>query len=185
MILSILIPTLPERSGFLKRLENVLLPQLVEGIEIVKDDRPRGITTGEKRNDLINKANGKYVCFIDDDDLISAYYLNEVIKALQESPDVVTFEGWMTTNGGNRVDWVIKLGENYEARKDADGITRYYRWPNHLCPMLKTVAQSVKFPAKHQGEDYDWCKTIRDRGLLKKSVHIPLKMYHYDFKTHK
>lgn len=183
MKLSILIPTLPERHGLLKRLENVLLPQLVEGVEIVKDDRPRGISTGQKRTELISRANGEHVCFIDDDDMVSVYYVSEIMKALESNPDCVTFDGWMTTNGGSRVDWSIKLGERYEARRDGDGITRYYRFPNHLCPIRKTIARQVIFPAKYQGEDYEWAKAINDRGLLKTSVHIPLKLYHYEYRT--
>lgn len=185
MKLSILIPTLPERAGHLKRLENILLPQLKPQVEIVKDDRPRGVTTGEKRNDLIKRAVGEYICFCDDDDQITAYYLDEILKALESNPDVVTFDGWMTTDGGSRVDWSIKLGENYEARKDPDGITRYYRWPNHLTPMRKSLIQHIQFPHKHQGEDYEWCKKINDMRLLKTSVHIPLKLYHYQFVTRK
>lgn len=183
MKFSILIPTLPERHALLKRLENVLLPQLVEGVEIVKDDRPRGISTGQKRTELISRANGQHVCFVDDDDMVAVYYVSEILKALESNPDCVTFDGWMTTNGISRVDWSIKLGERYEARKDPDGITRYYRFPNHLCPIRKTIAQQVIFPAKYQGEDYEWAKSINDRGLLKTSVHIPLKLYHYDYRT--
>lgn len=185
MKLSILIPTLPERSGHLKRLENILIPQLKDNVEVVLDDRPRGVSTGEKRNNLILRATGEYTCFVDDDDSVTVYYISEILKALESNPDVVTFDGWMTTNGSSRVDWSIKLGEKYESRKDPDGITRYYRWPNHLTPMRKSLIQHVKFPNKHQGEDYEWCKQINDMRLLKTSIHIPLKLYHYEYRTNK
>lgn len=183
MKLSILIPTLPDRAYLLKRLMNILNPQVTNEVDILIDDRDRLIPTGRKRNELIQRASGEYFCFVDDDDMVRPFYISELLKAIESSPDVVTFCGWMTTNGMNRVDWVIKLGENYEARKDQDGVTRYYRFPNHLCPMKRSKVADIKFQEIYLGEDYAWAYEINKRDRLKTSVHIPLQLYHYDYKT--
>lgn len=158
----------------------MLTPQITNEVEILIDDRGREIPTGTKRNELYQKAKGEYVCSIDCDDEIATFYVSEVIKYMDSNPDCVTFEGWMSTNGGNRVDWVIMKGERYEERNG-----KYYRFPNHLVPIKKSIATQVKFPPKWVGEDYEWAKTINDLGLIKTSAHIPLRLYHYKFLTHK
>lgn len=186
MKLSILICSLPERTAYLNRLRCALDPQMIAGVtEIIVDDRPRGLTTGEKRNDMIANSTGEYFCFVDDDDFVPPYYVESIIAAMAESPDVITFKGWMTTNGLSRVDWIIKLGERYEARKDADNITRYYRFPNHLCPMRRDRVGHIRFPHVTQGEDYAFALEIHQKGLLKTEVHIDKQLYVYEFRTNK
>jgi len=181
VILSILICTLPERAYQLNRLMGILLPQSIgKDMEILIDDRPRAVTTGQKRNDLITKAQGEYITFIDDDDWVSADYVLWLLAGIAQGPDVVTMRGWMTTDGGSRVEWIIKLGEKYEARQDPDGITRYYRWPNHLACIKKSLIANVKFPNIWHGEDYEWSVKIKEQNLLKSEVHIPNLIYHYD-----
>ena len=183
MKLSILIPTLPERGHHLQNIQRLLCPQLTDEVEIIYDDRPRAIATGIKRNDMIARASGEWVCSVDDDDEVSSTYVADILEALKSNPDCVTFEGWMTTNGGAYVQWIIKLGEKYEARTDPDGVTRYYRFPNHLVPIRKSIAERVKFPPIWQGEDYQWAVQIQQ--FLKTSVHIPKLRYHYKFVTNK
>lgn len=176
--LAILICTLTERADKLKRLTNILDPQ----IERYKDqvyysihDAGRSMTTGRKRNELIQQTQSEYFVFIDDDDIVSMCYVSEIMKALKYNPDVVTFKGWMTTNGTDRRDWTIKLGSKYEER---DG--HYYRWPNHIVPMRRDAVRGVSFPEIYIQEDYQWSKKINDLGLLKTEVHIDDYLYHYD-----
>ena len=183
-LLTICIPTLPERSYHLNRIMTQLNNQLTDEVQVIIDSRPRNIPTGVKRNDMYFDALGEYVCSVDDDDEVSSVYVPEIVKYIKEyRTDCVTFDGWMTTNGKSRVDWTIKLGEKYEARKDPDGVTRYYRFPNHLVPIRKDIAIQVKFPPIYQSEDYAWACKIQP--LLKTSVHIPLQLYHYRFVTNK
>lgn len=183
MKLSILIPTMPERLHHLQNIKRLLEPQLTPEVEVIYDDRPRGIPTGQKRNEMIARATGEWVCCVDDDDEVSSTYISDILEALNSNPDCVTFEGWMTTNGGSYVHWIIKLGEKYEARTDPDGVTRYYRFPNHLVPIRKSIASRVKFPDIWQGEDYQWA--VKIQPFLSTSVHIPKLLYHYKFVTYK
>lgn len=189
MKLSILIPTLPERRFQLNRLIGILNDQIHlsnADCEILIDDRPKNNpSVGQKRNELIKRATGEYFCFIDDDDFITQDYISLITKAISFNPDVITFKGWMTTNGGAHVDWIIKLGEKYEARKDTDGITRYYRFPNHLCAFKNELVKDFTFHAISQGEDYQWALKINNTGVLKTEIHIDKQIYHYDFKTNK
>lgn len=192
MILSILICTLPERQvRFFETVNRInsliaLLPEEDRAqIEILHDNRHRGIPTGTKRNELIMSAQGTHFIFLDDDDWVSDDYVNDIYQACKNGADVVTFNGWMTTNGLHPVDWIIKLGERYEARTDSDGITRYYRFPNHLCAFKKSLVGHIKFADIWQGEDYRWALNIHERGILKNEVHIEKKLYHYLYLTNK
>ncbi len=180
ILLSVLIPTLPRREHLLQRACEHLGAH--PEVEIVIDRREVHISTGQKRNDLIARANGEYVCFLDDDDFPQSGYLNEIIHAIKmnDFPDCVTFEGWMTSDGKFEANWVIKFGENYEER---GGV--YYRFPNHLVPIKKRIAQMVQFPHKTKGEDYEWALQIKQRGLIKSAYHIPKKLYHYAYISNK
>lgn len=182
ILLSILIPTLKEREHHLQNMKRLLQPQLTDEVQVIYDDRGREITTGQKRNDLVTNASGKYTVFVDDDDWIDHHYVYLILRAIKDHnfPDCITFNGWYTEDKGPRIDFVIKLGENYEARNG-----KVYRWPNHLCPMKREIALKQPFPNKTVGEDYEWSKAIRDRGLLKTSVHIERDLYYYDYRSRK
>lgn len=179
MKLSILIASLPERAEFLKRMLGYLGP-MPEGAEVVIDLEPRGMSTGQKRNNLIDKAQGEWVCFVDDDDYVAPDYVSSIMEALEQNPDCVTFQGKYFQDTVFVFDWTIKLGERYEERGG-----HVYRWPNHLSVMRKSIASSVKFPPITQGEDYAWSRSIMEQGLLKTEVHIPKQLYYYYFRSKK
>lgn len=179
--LSILIPTLPERYSLLRRLQGILHPQVQKhGIGIHYNDAGRQMSIGEKRNSLLARVQTEYFVFIDDDDRVSGDYLDSIMAAIAQNPDCVTFTGWMTTNGNNKKDFVIKLGEKYEERNNV-----YYRFPNHLCPMRASLVRHIKFPHIVAGEDYSWARMIHERRLLKTSVHIEKDLYFYEFNSYK
>jgi hypothetical protein len=150
-------------------------------VEVVINDAGRAMPTGTKRNLLIKGSEGTYFCFIDCDDIVPQYYVDELMKAIIENePDVITFIGHMTTNGANRQDFTIKVGSDYITK---DG--HHYRYPNHLCCFKRSTVEGVKFPDIWVQEDYKWATEIKERGLLKSEVHIEKEMYHYDFQTGK
>lgn len=187
MLLSILIPTLPEPDNirYLERLRALIDPQVARypnQVELFINDAPRSMTTGQKRNELIKHSVGEYFSFIDDDDLVSADYVDRIMRVIlsPEPPDVITFNGFMTTDGVSRRNFVIRLGEKYEERAGV-----YYRYPNHLCIMKRSVVEKILFPPQWVQEDYMWATEIRDRGLLKTSIHIDADLYHYDFRSKK
>lgn len=182
MKLAILICTLPERSGKLKRLTVSLDRQIEKHKDVFYKlhDAGRSVPTGVKRNMLIEQTESEYFSFIDDDDWVSPDYVYKIATAIESKPDVVTFNGWMTTNGQNRRNFTIKLGEKYEERN-----RHYYRFPNHLCAFRRDKVQHIKFPATYFQEDFVWSKTINDRRLLKTEVHIESDLYWYDFQSNK
>lgn len=184
MKLAILIPTLnePWNITMLKRLLNILTPQVERysgQVELIFNDAGRNMIIGQKRNEMIKNTDSEYFCFIDDDDFVSAYYVDSIMKALESNPDVVTFNGWYVENSASRKHFEIKLGHPYQ-----DLPTKFLRWPNHITVMKRSCVGHVVFPIMRNGEDYAWSKQINDQRLLKTSVHIEQDLYTYDFVSH-
>jgi GT2 family glycosyltransferase len=176
MMLSILIPTLGKRASLLNLLLEELKSQIGESkVEILIDSDEKK-TTGEKRNLLKSKATGKYIVYFDDDDEPAKDYIEQILKGCQSDSDCIVFNGYMTTNGKNRVNFIIRLGEKYEYRH---GI--YYRYPNHICAFKKDLVRHIDFPHKIQGEDYEWATKVRDSGVLKTQYVIEKDLYHYKY----
>jgi glycosyltransferase involved in cell wall biosynthesis len=182
MKLSILIPTLPEpeSQNYLKRLLSILNPQIENrtDVEILTHDGPRSMPTGTKRNELIARAQGEYFSQIDCDDVVPIYYVSELLKATEQTPDVITFKGFMTTNGSDRRGFTIRKDSEYTEKEG-----HYYRFANHLCCFKKSLIGHIKFQPIWIQEDYQWALSVKRSGLLKTEVHIENWMYHYDYKT--
>lgn len=179
--LAILICHLPERHAELRRLLNVLEPQIEKFNDQVfykVHDGGRSISTGAKRNMLIEQTSSEYIIFADDDDQVTDDYVFELVNAMNQNPDCVTMKGWLTTNGVNRQEWTIKLNSKYEEKDN-----HYYRFPNHLAGMKRELVSHIKFPDVWVQEDYIWSKRIHDLGLLKTEVHIDKPIYHYQITT--
>jgi len=186
--LSILIPVGPKHTEIYKEVRDKIIETTpvdqLEFVEILTDFRGSDISTGKKRHDLHQRAKGEYVWFIDADDMIEDYAMEEVLKGIESGADVICFNGYMTTNGANRVDWEIRLGHPYEAIRK-DGKEYYLRHPNHISPMKRELALQVKFPNKMQREDYDFAVQLLKAGILKTEYIIDKFIYYYNFQNPK
>lgn len=182
MRLSILICTLETR----KTLFNVLLDELKKQskgykVEILSDCDNGEQTIGAKRNKLLQKATGDYVCFVDDDDWVDSEYISKIMEALESQPDCVKILGVMNTNGFNQVRFEHSIVHGVYST--FGGV--YRRPPNHLNPIKTNIAQRFKFPETNFGEDTDWALQVRDSGLLQREEVTYKVLYHYRFKSNK
>lgn len=171
--LSILICSLFDRSAKLDRLLAVLVPQMMADVEILVECDGGEITVGEKRNKLLQRSKGEYVCFVDDDDLVSNDYILSIIQALSTKPDCVGFEGLLKTKGNLDKKFIHSL--QYKTWFEKKGV--YYRCPNHLNPIKKEYAERVKFFHKNNGEDLDFSYSVAP--LLTTEVFINKPLYFY------
>ena len=104
----------------------------------------------------------------------------DILKAAEQDPDVIVFNGTMTTNGKDERKWYISKDYPYEAKNGA-----YYRYPNHIVPIRREIAIQFKFQDITVGEDYLWATAIHTSGLIKTEVKIEKELYHYQFRTNK
>jgi len=176
-ILSILICTLEEReTEFLNRILSILQPQIQDrSVEIIILTDNGEIPIGTKRNMSLDIANGKYVCFIDDDDIVSDKYVELVLSKIEDNSDVIVFSSIVTTNGSDVK--MAKQGMEYEY-SEVDDV--YYRLPNHLSIHKKeTIIE--RFMDIRTGEDDEWAQ--RRLKEIKTQSRIDEILYHYDFRT--
>lgn len=160
------------RDKKFKRLMKCLLPQ-VKGkpVEIVAFWNNGECTIGDIRQALLDDAKGEYVCFVDDDDMVPEYYVEEILKNLGE--DYVGFRVEFYNDGNLKppVYHSIKYPNWFEAY---DG---YYRNITHLNPIKREIALQGSFGSKDLGEDANWAESVA--SLVKTENYIDRIMYYY------
>jgi len=180
MKLSILICTIPKRKNLLDRLLAILSSQLTADVEVLLDNSDKD-TIGYKRNVLLQRATGRYLCFIDDDDTVSPDYVSKILAGLANSPDCCSLNGIMTINGTNPKQFVHSIDYSHYFEKG----NIYYRPPNHLNVIRADIAKIFRFPEKNRFEDTDWAMQICRSGAIKTEHKIEGIIYYYLFVTYK
>lgn len=182
--LSILICAINERAGMLAELLGSLEEQIknVEGVQVIVSLDERGQnSTGAKRNALVNAAQGKYICFVDDDDEVFNNYVYQIVKALEGNPDVVSINGTMSENGKPHATWEIsRHHQNFTSRKA--GKIHYWRYCNHLSPVRKEIAMQCPFPEIFWEEDSAYSKALYNSKLIRIESKVLPPIYHYRYK---
>lgn len=185
MMLSILICSLVSRSAQLETLLTELRSQANGNpeVEILTNVDNKEKSTGMKRQELLEAAAGKYIIFIDDDDWIEPCYISELLQAAQSDADCFAMNGYITTNGANRVDW--RLSRLYENRtiKENGYTPIYLRKTNHITGVKREIALQAGFPDKSNAEDKAYSDKVAP--LCKSEYQIQPAMYHYRYSTTK
>jgi len=193
--LSVLIPTMERRKKYFDRIiENLtksydkLTDAQKEMVEVVFSSDDGSASIGAKRNDLLTRATGEYIAFVDDDDLVSEDYYSLILKALETNPDVVGIHLLMDTDDKPesecRTYHSLKYTHWYdEADPDRKGLRRYFRNPNHLNPVKRLYALYTLFPDIDHGEDRVYSQNILK--FLKEEVNIEEPLYYYKVRSNK
>lgn len=168
-------------SGLLAKLRSQIKDCNAENlVEILWDDTDKPVTTGRKRNNLLYKADGIYVVFIDDDDDVCDWYIQEMLAACKSNADCFGMNGWITTDGLNRIDW--RISKDYENKTiKENGKSLYLRKTNHITGVKRELALKAMFTDKSNGEDKDYSEALNP--FLNTEYTIKRQMYHYRFST--
>lgn len=191
--LSILIPSIPERKN---KLENLLMELYFQYDEFQKyhytlgqteflfDDSKRfldgGLSIGKKRESLVSRAEGKYLCFLDDDESIAPNYVETLMRLCNENKDVCTFRNisklntfWMI------VDMSLSHTENEQA--SPDNIIRRRPW--HICPVRTKYAKMFGFQDINYGEDWQWFERVLTQCYTEAHTDSVIQQYNHDPKV--
>jgi glycosyltransferase involved in cell wall biosynthesis len=177
VLLSILIPSVPERFIQLQSIYNTLLNQSKgKSVEILVLLENKKRTTGAKRNALIEQAQGQYIVFVDDDDELEPNYISEIYSSIEQNPeaDCIVFDVGVYKN--NVFDRICKYGKEFTHAPDSQF---YYRQPNHLMCFARKLALKHKFKNTSFGEDTIWANGIA--SLIKNQVRINKVLYKYKY----
>lgn len=190
--LSILMPTIPERKEIFTKLYKEVERQVkqcyrlhptLEQVQLISDHRPKfkdgGPTIGAKRQSLIERATGRYLCFLDDDEWISPDYVEILLRLCLEMRDICTF------NNISKFDnyWcVVQMGlgnkENEQARP---GFIKRKPW--HICPVRSQLAKQVVFPESNYGEDWVWFDQVLKNCFNEAHADNIIHEYRHSLKT--
>lgn len=169
-LLSILIPTIPQRKEQFTKLYNEVMAQvhmmysihesmgevqvLVNGGERFLDG---GLSIGKKRESLVLSAEGKYLCFLDDDDNIAPNYVESLMRLCLQGQDICTFRAMVKMQSF----WaLVDMRFIYTVN---DQITPDYtvrRPPWHMCPVRSTYAKLFPFQDLNNAEDFEWMQKV-------------------------
>ena len=182
MKLSILICSLESRKKYLQLLLGILnfkCSRLYD-VEILVSSDDGMITTGEKRNVLLEESRGEYIAFVDDDDVVSDNYVELILKAIESKPDVVGIHLLLYDDGKHTglAYHSLKYDSWWdEPNKDNPSLRNYYRNPNHINPVKREHAVATMFPHITIGEDRQYSMGILK--YLKSEVYIEEPIYFY------
>lgn len=178
---SILILTMPERASLLERLMDVLRPQVQKfpDVEIFTLISTRSRTVGEQRQEMLNRARGEYVCFVDDDDLVSPDYV-ATIRPLLDGVDYIGFPVHTFRDGKfyGAAYHSLKFGKWDSSKTYAE------RDISHLNPIRRELALQAQMEGGF-GEDGRWASRLRQLQIVKTEHVVPEVMYFYHIRTHK
>jgi glycosyltransferase involved in cell wall biosynthesis len=177
--LTILILSLPSRIEKFTKLLNHLYRQSVNSsVQIIYLGENKTISVGEKRNQALSLASGRYIAFIDDDDWVSDDYVKEILEATESNPDVITFKVQKYRNGieNKQQRFHEKYGRIY-----MDPNREFYNMPpNHLCAWRREAIKA-SFPDKSLREDHIWAE--EQLKHIHTAVHLDKVLYHYYYDT--
>jgi glycosyltransferase involved in cell wall biosynthesis len=179
MILSILICSveIEERQIKLKKLISELHKQISKNyaeeiVEILIDTDNMTKSVGQKRNDLIYKAKGHFVCFIDDDDFITKNYLSTILNHLNIGIDILLIGISHIENGINKTKILPSLFIDNLTTNDVVFKTNHF----HLCPHKKSIAELVSFDCVNFAEDMIYSqkmvKHISNHAVISDPIYI-------------
>ena len=177
MKLSILMPALSSRNW--QRMFRTLQAQTKyfakDTVEIKVELDNGEASSGVKRQRLMENAEGEYIVFVDDDDLIHDNYVAALISELASNPDLITFKLELQNRSHNKKE-VWQFGLHNDQRRH--GLMA----ANHLCVWRRDIAIKVGWcPELGYADDQLWYQPLLAANLVKHVRHINRVLYFYIF----
>lgn len=192
-ILSILIPSIPEHNRSAMQLWDELVKQrnalydvhpTLGKVELIWHEAvpflQGGPSIGKHRELLVNVACGKYLNFLDADDLPAPNYLETLVRMCHKGKDVVTFRNFTTTDFyWTLIDMSLEHTEDEEATPER--IVKRRPW--HVCPVRSDYAKRFDFPDSNYAEDSFWMNWVLTLCKTEEHTDQILSSYQHSKKT--
>lgn len=174
---SVLVATITGREASLANLLNNIrekvariAPHLRVQYLTYFDNRETSI--GNKRQWLLERAVGKYMAFVDDDDDITDAYIEDLAETIRGDYHVMRLRGSIrpytfTHSIENKITDTMATSEGFR------------RPPNHLNPMMTDVAKIISFRNATRAEDLDWTLRLARAGFLSREYRSDRSRIHY------
>lgn len=174
ILFTIAVLSLPERLSLLGECLSSMESQCTNEVELLVLVDNKQSSVGAKRNALVDLAKGRYVAFVDDDDVVAPSYVSKILDATKHHPDVISFDvqlvGHLHVPSG-------KISTHRLTYENADLGDYFTRKPNHVAAWSKAIAASTPYENVNIGEDTEW--SLRACKKAKKEIHIDEVLYTY------
>lgn len=188
IMLSILMATTPDRNGMFTTLfnevhrqiayMNTLHPTLGQ-IEVLVDDSKRfldgGLSIGGKRQALLDRSEGTYVCYLDSDEEIAPNYVETLVRLCHREADCVTFKNLTQTE----TFWAVVDMSIHNPNDQMNPMVETRRNVWHICPIKSRIAKLYRFDNSNYGEDETWMKNVRKHITTEAHTDAILHMYRH------
>lgn len=170
IMLTILMATTPDRINQFTELFNEVHAQIqyvknihpiLGDVEVLVDDARRfmdgGPSVGMKRNSLLIRASGKYLCYLDSDESIAPNYIETLLRLCRQDQDVCTFRAFVKLKSF----WALvdmRLSYQVNDQISPEYTVRRPCW--HICPIKSIFAKLYSFEDKNNAEDFEWVKKV-------------------------
>lgn len=148
-------------------------------VEIVVLTDNKKMMLGEKRNLMVDMAQGRYTVFVDDDDRVADDYVASLLEATSSDADIITFLAEVSMNG----DEPKVCDYSKQHGRDRNLADRYLRVPNHICCVKRDVGLKASFPSIAYGEDAGYAKLLLPNLASEHRIERVLYFYDYDAAT--
>jgi hypothetical protein len=174
---TIMIPTIVGRESRLYTLLETIeerrkriCPSLKIEVRLSFDNREKKI--GTKRQELLMSVKGKYMSFVDDDDLLTDAYFEDALATIQGNYHVCRLRGQM-----NQYTFTHSVANTLNKPMCEGDV--FLRPPNHLNIMLSDIGKLFSFGDAIRGEDLDWTIRLAKSGILKNEYTSDYSRIHY------
>lgn len=150
-LLSVLIPGVPQHLPATVRLLNVLSAQNHPQVEVLLyyDNMKRPL--GCKRNALMDQAQGKFLCHVDDDDLVSDDFISTLIPECEHDVDLIAYDADCSLNGSRPFRVFTGIGFDNEQPKHLlhGGYSDIKRTAWTWCLWRTSLARECRYPERY------------------------------------
>lgn len=185
--------TTPDRNGMFTSLYNEIQRQIaymdtfhptLGVIQVLVDDSKKfldgGLSIGKKREALLKRADGKYICYLDSDESVSPNYVETIVRLCQEDKDVCTFRSIAKLDNY----WaVIDMRLDHPEDEQASPNFIVHRRPWHINAIRSEIAKQYFFPDTNYSEDSDWMTNVRYDLRSEAHTDAIIHQYNHSLKT--
>jgi glycosyltransferase involved in cell wall biosynthesis len=183
MDISILIPTMKSRQTLFEDVLREVYRQIAETpeikVEVLWESDNGEMTLGQKRNVLMDRCNGKYHCFIDDDDVLAPYFLKTFVPMIQSGIDYdcASFVGAHYVRG--KFNKLFHHSLDYP--KWDEFPDRFVRSVSPMNMIKTSIVRQVRYKDIRNTEDHEFSIRLTASALLKTEfkIHPNRPIYHY------
>ena len=174
---SICVPSVPSRrlvrNAVLEELDRQIADRDDIEVLLLEDNWKRDY--GPKLQTFVDIAQGEYISFIDDDDMVHWDYVSSISEILETGVDAVSFFGHIEFEDG-----VIAYVQYLPCTAPINEDFVYLRPLQHVSPIRTSIVKTIPYEG-HWGADTVWSMKLAASGLVKSYgvVNPSTPMYFY------